>query len=197
MIVSSATHGRLQKMPHSPHSPLLHSAILSLAIACTGTDTPYIPGGGSSHDSAGDSATTGDCSYTEWTQTGEVQVDPLSCIAWGPISETMDWYEAVSPTEAIAGGCTSHCDDDGEGYCEDMGEIDGLAGAWALPSIADLEALALRDAPFEELSGDLWSRTSDENMNQLAWTADLSQPGMEIILDKGSGAKVRCINDVG
>jgi hypothetical protein len=169
-------------------------AALALMMACSGTDTPYLPGGGVAKDSGGDSAGSGGpCPYTEWTAIGEAWVDPLTCTAWGPQEGSMDWYEAVSPEEAIAGGCSSHCDEDDSGYCSDMEPVDGLDGSWALPSISDLEALALRAGPFEPLSGDLWSRSSDTYMNQLAWTADLDQPGMEVTLDKGSGAKVRCM----
>ena len=175
--------------------PALHqAALLVLCLgACTGANAPYIPGQGRPHTGQETGASAGDCAYAEWTQEGEVLVDPLTCKAWGPKTSSMDWYSAVSPTEAIAGGCSSHCDDDGEGYCEDMGEIDGLSGDWGLPSIEDLEELALRNAPFTDLSGDLWSLDSDSNMNQLAWTADLTQPGMEVTLGKDSGAYVRCM----
>ena len=174
---------------------MLFSSIL--LFGCTSSPPPYIPGGGIADDSAGETDSgSATCIYTEWTQVGEVWIDPLSCTAWGPKSNSMDWYEAVSPSEAIAGGCTSHCDDDGEGHCADVGSIDGLAGPWALPSIETLEQLALRDAPFEDPGGDLWSRTSDTNMNQLAQTVDLNQPGMSVTLDKNSGAYVRCMLNV-
>ena len=181
-------------MSRVPCSHISLSFIVVLAAACTGSNTPYIPGSGGSDSTADDTGpSTGSCDFSEWTLVGEAWVDPLTCMAWGPKTSFMDWFEAVSPTEAIAGGCTSHCDEDGIGYCEDQAAIPDLNGSWALPSIANLEELALRDAPCDDLTGDLWSRDSDDTMNQLAWTADLTQPGMEVLLNKDSGANVRCM----
>ena len=118
-------------------------------------------------------------------------MDP-QCASWSPMSTAMNWFSAVSPGEATNGGCDNYCDDEpNENYCEDL-SLGGLS--WRLPTIAEIEDLAVRNPPFENPDGDLWSVTSD-NMDQMAWTANIEQPGMSVLLQKDATANVRCIAD--
>jgi hypothetical protein len=159
---------------------------------CGGSEDD-IPAGANTIPGTDETSTSSGCAYTEWSWEGSSLVDPLTCLAWSDRSATMTWYEAVSADEAVAGGCTANCDIEGEGdYCADLDAGDGFSD-WKLPSEELLSELALRAAPFDDLSGDLWTRDSDSTFDQLAWTVELDQAGQQITLDKNSGAYVRCV----
>jgi len=119
--------------------------------------------------------------------------DPVTCSAWSPPEGPIDWHQSVSHSEAVSGGCASTCDEDTEqDHCANL-SLGGLSN-WRVPSIAELEDLATRSPPFEAIEHDLWSIDSD-SMDNLAWTANIDQPGMSVLLEKSSEAYVRCIAD--
>ncbi|MDP6933124.1 MAG: hypothetical protein QGG40_09415, partial [Myxococcota bacterium] len=130
-------------------------ALLVVGTGCTGASSEQ------------DSAVTSSVECADsWVSEGQVVIEPDSCLRWSPRSEDeMDWYAAVDPDDAVAGGCTAHCDEDDVGWCDEVEGLEGLSG-WRLPDIGELEDTALRSPPFDELEGYLWSRTSDDYMEQ-------------------------------
>ncbi len=129
-----------------------------------------------------------------WTEGEDGEwYDPVACAAWSPVSDTLNWHEAVSSAEANTGGCDTICDNDTDtDYCAQL-SLGGLSN-WRVPTISELEELATQAPPFTAMTYDLWSLNSD-SMDNLAWTANLDQPGMSVLLEKSSGANVRCIAD--
>ncbi len=125
-----------------------------------------------------------------WAQEGDSWLDPVDCLAWAPLSDdNHTWHEAISPNEAINGGCSNNCDEDAENnYCTNL-DLDGRS--WRLPSVSQLERLADRDLPFFDLEFSLWTMES-ASPESLAWTLDLSQPGAQMAQDKGNPQRVRC-----
>ena len=134
-----------------------------------------------------------DC-VEQWSE-GEdgIWYDPVNCGAWSPVSDPLSWHEAVNPSEADSGGCDSNCDEEPNiNYCEQL-SLGGVSN-WRVPIISELEDLAIRQSPFVDILDDLWSLSSD-SIDNLAWTANLDQPGMSVLLEKDSQAHVRCIAD--
>lgn len=107
---------------------------------------------------------------SEWTEDGSVWLDPSLCIAWSSRSEVLTWEEAND-------------------YCSSLSES-GFT-AWKLPTIEQLRDLSVRNHPFTEQEGDLWSSTLDQT--GLVETANLEQPGMTILLDKSAAAFAYCV----
>ena len=130
----------------------------------------------------------------QWEQDGEIWIDPILCAAWSPLSEDrLTWHETVSAQEAELGGCINSCDAETEtNHCADL-ELGGL-DTWRVPTIDELGELSRRDAPFEELIGYLWTIDSDL-VDDLAWTVDLSEAGMEVVQAKTNPNFVRCVAD--
>ncbi len=162
----------------------------TLAGACGGGDD-----GDRFPPSGGDGGAAGGCDLSDWTWSGEVLVDPSTCLGWSPRLDDLTWHEAVSPPEAEAGGCGATCDAEPEANaCASLAAVDGY-GDWRLPDLDELGALAAAAPPYDEaeLAGDLWTATTHEGMDALAWTVDLSQPGREVALDKSSAAAARCV----
>ena len=119
-----------------------------------------------------------------------VWIDPVNCSAWSPLSPATNWHEVVSNNEAEAGGCDEFCDAEPDiNYCAQL-DIAGLS--WRTPSIDQLKDIVNRQPPFVEIDYDLWSRDSDP-VDEMAWTANAYQPGMEVSIYKTSQAYVRCI----
>jgi hypothetical protein len=58
--------------------------------------------------------------------------------------------------------------------------------------VLTLENLSTRGPPLEPLDGTLWRATPD-TVDTLAWTVELSNPGLSLLLDKNAQAHVRCI----
>ena len=136
---------------------------------------------------------TVDCSDQWYEGEDGVWYDPIACVAWSPASQALTWYEAVSASEADSGGCDTNCDVDPENdYCANL-NLGGI-GHWRVPRISEIEDLATRQPPFDSIMHDLWSIDSD-SMDNLAWTANIDQPGMSVLLEKNSEANVRCIAD--
>lgn len=160
---------------------------LTLSAACA-EDPVVFPGGGDDTGGGGPG-----CDGSGWQQVGDLFVDPETCLAWTLPSAPMTWHEAVSPSDADDGGCGSTCDEAASpDHCADLAPIEGIDG-WRLPALTTLSDLAVRGPPFDDLAGDLWSRTTHDAMDALAWTVDLAQPGQELGLDKSSSALVRCV----
>jgi hypothetical protein len=128
----------------------------------------------------------------QWEQEGDLWIDPILCAAWSPASsDRFTWHEAVSTQEAAEGGCNQFCDADlSTDYCAQLtlGGID----TWRVPNIDELGDLSRRVVPFADPVGFLWTIDSD-SMDQLAWTADLSEAGMEALQDKSNPIEVRCL----
>ena len=138
-----------------------------------------------------DDGTSGTCE-DYWHDLDGGLVSPDSCMIWSEKSDKkMDWHAAVSPAEADDGDCGTDCDNSNENHCVELDPVDGF-GQWFLPTLAQLEDLSVTSPPFDDLDGDLWSRDSDENHTQLAWTAQLDQPGMTVTMGKTSALWVRC-----
>ena len=112
-----------------------------------------------------------DCS-TSWEQVNDVWIDPNLCVAWSSKSSEVNWEESVE-------------------YCNALSE--GALENWSVPSLEDLEDMSLRNPPFTDLEGDLWTMDEDPNSG-LIWTVNLNQPGMTILLGEDSTAYVRCIS---
>lgn len=127
-----------------------------------------------------------------WEQRGDIWIDPITCKAWSPMYTEKTWYESVSSEEAEDGGCVQICDNDPEiNFCSDL-ELEGISN-WRTPSIEELEDIVMRTPPFVE-AGYIWSATSD-NMDEMAWTVDLSDAGMSIASMKSNPENLRCIAD--
>lgn len=151
-----------------------------------------VPGGSNTQSSSGDTVGSNSIDCPEqWIQDDlGFWYDPVACVVWSPLSPELTWHEAVSASEASDGGCDQFCDIEPEyDYCADL-DLANLY--WKTPSIDQLKDLTIRQPPFNDIDYDLWSRTSDP-VDQLAWTANAEQAGMEISLYKTSGARVRCV----
>jgi len=105
-----------------------------------------------------------------WSELGGVWLDPNLCAAWSDKSESMRWAEA-------------------EEYCATL-EGTELSG-WRLPTIDELGSMAMNNPPMDDVLGDLWT-SSEDSASGLKWTANLEQPGMEVLLDPSDLANVRC-----
>jgi len=153
-----------------------------------------VPGGTNSQSTEDDSSSSNSVDCPErWEQSEEgIWYDPVACVAWSPLSPTVTWHETVSAEEARDGGCDQFCDlDTDQDYCANL----DLGGRnWSTPTIDQLKDLTTRQPPFENVDYDLWSRDSDP-VDELAWTANVEQAGMEISLYKTSEAHVRCVAD--
>ena len=159
-------------------------------VACGGEGGDNLGGGGDD----GGSDVGGDCPE-EWEAGEGYAVAPATCLAWSDrLVDEMDWYTAASATDASLGGCGSDCAVEGAGACV---ALDGTAGrqGWRLPSAAELQALAISVPPLDPLDGTLWSRDTDDNMDALAKTIELSQAGSQLSMGKSSDAYVRCVAD--
>ena len=163
---------------------------LLFSFGCQDKDGFNVPGGGnnSANEPSNESNNQRDCPEA-WEQQGEVWLTP-SCAAWSPMVSGFTWHEAINLSQATTGGCNATCDEEPDfNYCADL-NLDGYS--WRLPTITELENLAMDYPPFTDVEGDLWSISSD-SMDQLAWTANVDQPGMSVLLDKSASANVRCI----
>ena len=139
--------------------------------------------------------TTGDSGETttaaiecevDWIDVNGIVVEPIVCLGWSPRSaDPMTWHEAISANE------TTHSDDDATDYCASLSF--GGRDDWRLPDAGTLEYLSTHAPPLDEPDGDLWSSSTDTVATDLAWTIDLSNPGISILLGKDSDAYVRCI----
>jgi|GEM_PF-2876167 len=127
----------------------------------------------------------------QWEQDENgIWFDPVACAAWSPLSSAKTWHQVVSSSEAENGGCDEFCDVEPDlNYCADL-DLGGFS--WKTPTIDQLKDIVTRQPPFESLDHDLWSRDSDP-IDEMAWTANADQPGMEVSLYKTSEAYVRCI----
>jgi hypothetical protein len=108
---------------------------------------------------------------SEWTEEDGFWLDPSLCVAWSERSSGVTWNDAKS-------------------YCSSLSA--GDRNDWGLPTGAELNDLAIRNPPFSELEGDLWSSTIDST--GLINTVNLEQPGMTILLDPDAVGFVRCIS---
>ena len=165
---------------------------ISIILYACGEKPIQVPGGTQNQNTNTENTEQVECAES-WEQAEEgYWLDPTACVAWSPLSDTLNWFEAVSSSEASTGGCDQICDlDEAVNYCADL-SLGGLS--WRTPSIAELKDVTTRNPPFSNLDADLWSRDSDP-LDELAWTANAEQPGMEISLDKTGLANVRCIAD--
>ena len=151
-----------------------------------------VPGGTNSQPSSEDTSNTNSIDCTEqWEHDADgVWHDPVLCGVWSPLSPELTWHQAISSSEATDGGCDQFCDlDTAQNYCADL-QLGGFS--WKTPTIAQLKDLTTRQPPFANTDYDLWSRTSDP-VDELAWTSNIEQPGMDISLYKTSMAYVRCV----
>ena len=120
-------------------------------------------------DSNNNGPSVSDCPE-RWSELGGVWLDPNLCAAWSDKSEPMRWSEA-------------------EEHCATL-EGTELSG-WRLPTIDELGSMAMSNPPMDDVLGDLWT-SSEDNASGLMWTANLEQPGMEVLLDPSDLANVRC-----
>ena len=139
--------------------------LLSLLNACGEKDSFSVPTTTTDTDESSE-----DC-VSQWTVCDGFWLDPDLCIAWSARSDSLNWDEANS-------------------YCTSLQT--GDRDDWQLPTSEELNDLAIRNHPFSELEGDLWSSTTDTT--GLIETVNLEQAGMTILLDPSSSAFVRCIS---
>jgi len=151
--------------------PKFCSLLILFICACGDKDGFNVPGGNNQNNNDSDNPSDIECS-TSWEQSNDVWIDPNLCVAWSSKSTAVTWSEAVE-------------------YCANLSE--GSINSWTLPSLDDLEDMSLRNPPFTDLDGDLWSTDEDPNSG-LVWTVNLSQPGMTILLGKDSTAYARCVS---
>ena len=170
----------------------MSQVIISILLFSCQEKCINVPGGTNSQTSEDDSSDPNsiDCP-DQWSQNDDgMWYDPVACVAWSPLSPSQTWHESVSPTEASEGGCDQFCDlEETLNYCASL-ELGGLN--WKTPTIDQLKDLTTRQPPFTDLDFDLWSKNSDP-VDELAWTANIEQAGMEISLYKTSEAYVRCL----
>ncbi len=121
-------------------------------------------------------------------------IQPETCLAWSPPSETrMTWYEAASIEDGEAGSCGTDCPN-GDGHCATLTFDDKTN--WRLPSFEELKAAAKSEPEIPDLDGKLWSRDSGQGSTANAWVVDLGRPGFWVELDKeDAGVGVRCVSD--
>ncbi len=108
-------------------------------------------------------------------------------------AEAMDWYAAVSPEDAVAGGCSAHCAEE-PGYCAEL-ELAGI-DSWRLPSKAELEAAGTDASPLEPLDSFLWSRDSVAVAEDMAYQVELEAPEQDFMQGKTQDGWVRCVADL-
>lgn len=124
-------------------------------------------------DSNDNSPNTSNCPG-EWSNLGDIWLDPNLCGAWSAKSTAMTWLEA-------------------ESFCADLTDTD-ISG-WRLPTLDELSSMAMGHPPLDDTLGDLWT-SSEDSATGLMWTANLEQPGMEILLDPSDLAHVRCFTSM-
>ena len=131
-----------------------------------------------------------------WTEHDDgVWLQPSACLAWSLRAVApMDWYAAVSPDEAVAGGCGQYCDDE-PGYCAQLDAQGGISD-WRLPSRRELEGAGESAPPLEPLDEALWSRDSSGAVESMAHQVKLSTPELEYLVGKEQDGWVRCVVDL-
>ncbi len=166
------------------------SLILALSACEPATDSPP-PGGGD--DTEAPSALP-DCPAS-WSEHDEgIQLQPVACLAWSPRADAaMDWFSAVGPEDAVAGGCGENCSDE-PGYCDEL-ELAGIT-SWRLPARLELEVAGESDPPLEPLDEPLWSRDSSTAVESMAHQVKLSTPELEFLVGKDQDGQVRCVADL-
>jgi len=165
---------------------------LSLVLVGCESDDPGPPTGGDDTEATGDLP---DCPGSWAEHDDGVQLQPSACLAWSPRADTsMDWYTAVSPEEAVAGGCGANCSDE-PGYCAELGELGGIV-SWRLPVRSELEAAGQGSPPLEPLEEALWSRDSSTAVESMAHQVKLSTPELEYLVGKDQDGWVRCVADL-
>ena len=163
--------------------------------ACNGEEkisSPTSSNNNSSNSNAEGSSDNQIACPEQWQQESSgAWIDPVSCAAWSPVSDSLTWHETVSSAEASNSGCNSNCDQaPNVNYCQSL-DLGGYS--WETPSLDDLEALAEGGIlPFNELDVELWTATSD-SQDTLALIINLAQPGMIVSIQKTDQAKVRCM----
>jgi hypothetical protein len=130
-----------------------------------------------------------------WTEHEEgVQLQPTACLAWSPrTEEQLDWYEAVGPEDAVAGGCGAHCSDE-PGHCDEL-DLAGIID-WRVPSVVELEAAASGAPPLEPLDEPLWSRDSVAAAEDMAYQVELDTPELTFTQGKAQDGWLRCVADL-
>ncbi len=163
--------------------------LCSLAMACG--DEGDKPLGGD--DSAIDTALPA-CPGA-WREHDEgIWLQAHACLAWSPESTaSMDWYAAVSPESAVAGGCSTHCDDE-PGHCSQL-DTAGIT-SWRLPSMDELQAAGHDSPPMDDLTDMLWSRDSVDMAEDMAYQMELETPEGVFMAGKDQDGMVRCVADL-
>jgi hypothetical protein len=171
--------------------PLRRIALLALLAAACEPDKDGPVGG----DDTAPPELLPDCPASWWSEWDEgIQLQAAGCLAWSPRAEdAMDWFSAVGPEDAVAGGCGVYCSDE-PGYCDEL-ELASI-GSWRLPSKAELEAAGSGEPPLEPLEEPLWSRDSSSADESLAHQVKLSTPELTFVVGKDQDGWVRCVADL-
>ena len=156
---------------------------LLFCIGCGDKDGFNVPS--NSNTSNNTNETSDDCP-SSWETIDGGWLDPKLCLAWSDVSNDLTWYEAISTTE-------SSNDQSDADYCAEL-SVDGYSN-WRVPTVEELRDVSVRNHPFNNTSGDLWSSTKDP-ASGLVWTVNLDQPGMEVLLNPSDTALVRCVYDL-
>ena len=172
--------------------PVLALATLAgMLCACDPEDsTPPI--GGDDTEAPG---ALPDCPSSWWSEHEEgIQLQAAGCLAWSPrAEEAMDWFAAVGPEDAVAGGCGENCSEE-PGYCDEL--VLAEITSWRLPSVLELEAAGSGKPPLEPLDEPLWSRDSNSAVESMAHQVKLSTPELEYLVGKDQDGWVRCVADL-
>jgi hypothetical protein len=172
--------------------PFPRIALLALLACACEPDKDSPPVGG---DDTAPPETLPECPTSWWTEWDEgVQLQASGCLAWSPRAEdAMDWFSAVGPEDAVAGGCGSYCSDE-PGYCDEL-DLAGIT-SWRLPSKAELEAAGSGEPPLEPLDEALWSRDSLPAAEDMAYQVVLDTTELDFMQGKDQAGWVRCVADL-
>lgn len=165
--------------------------IVLLVLGCDPDKTTPVGVG----DDTAAAAVLPDCPASWWSEWDEgIQLQSAGCLAWSPrAGDAMDWFAAVGPEDAVAGGCGSYCSDE-PGYCDEL-ELAGIT-SWRLPSKAELEAAGSGEPPLEPLDEALWSRDSLPAVEDMAYQVVLDTPELDFMQGKDQDGWVRCVADL-
>ncbi len=173
---------------------MTRTVLVLLSFVCLGCD-PADSGPPTGGDDTAPRGELPDCPGSWTAHDDGVQLQPSACLAWSPRADAaMDWFDAVSPDEAVAGGCGANCSDE-PGYCAQLEVLGGIVH-WRLPSRGELEAAGQGAPPLEPLEEALWSRDSSTAMESMAHQVKLSTPELEYLVGKDQDGWVRCVADL-
>jgi len=149
--------------------PKALTLLILFLVSCGDKDDFDVPSGNNQNNESDQQ--DHDCK-TSWEQQNGLWIDPNLCAAWSSKSTLLNWEDALS-------------------YCLSLEE--GSITNWQMPSFDDLQDMSLRNPPFEDLDGELWTTFEDTTSGTIK-TINLSNAGSTWLIPKNNQAYVRCIS---